>query len=89
MKRSILPACALALPFVVTGAFAAETPVMDETSRMNYALGYQLGRDLGLLVGVSSGANVWAARQLAEKIPGNITTVLPDRAERYFSTALM
>ena len=49
----------------------------------------RLSRDLGLLVGISSGANVWAARRLAEKIPGNITTVLPDRAERYFSTALM
>jgi len=49
----------------------------------------RLGRDLGLLVGISSGANVWAARRLAEEIPGNITTVLPDRAERYFSTALM
>jgi len=49
----------------------------------------QLGRDYGLLVGISSGANVWAARQLMKKIPGNITTVLPDRAERYFSTALM
>lgn len=49
----------------------------------------RLGRDLGLLVGISSGANVWAARRLAERIPGNITTVLPDRAERYFSTALM
>jgi len=49
----------------------------------------QLGRDLGLLVGISSGANVWGARQLGRKISGNITTVLPDRAERYFSTALM
>lgn len=49
----------------------------------------RLSRDLGLLVGISSGANVWAARRLAERIPGNITTVLPDRAERYFSTALM
>jgi cysteine synthase A len=49
----------------------------------------QLGRDLGLLVGVSSGANVWAARQLARKYGGNIATVLPDRAERYFSTALL
>jgi len=49
----------------------------------------QLSMDYGLLVGISSGANVWAARRLAEKIPGNITTVLPDRAERYFSTALM
>ena len=49
----------------------------------------ELGRDFGLLVGISSGANVWAARQVAEKLPGNITTVLPDRAERYFSTALL
>jgi cysteine synthase A len=49
----------------------------------------QLGRNYGLMVGISSGANVWAARQLALKIKGNITTVLPDRAERYFSTALM
>lgn len=49
----------------------------------------QLSRDYGLLVGISAGANVWAARQLAKRIPGNITTVLPDRAERYFSTSLM
>ena len=53
-----------------------------ETSR-------QLSKDHGLLVGISSGANIWAARQLSRKIKGNITTVLPDRAERYFSTALM
>ena len=49
----------------------------------------QLGIEHGLLVGISSGANVWAARQLAGKIQGNIATVLPDRAERYFSTALL
>jgi len=49
----------------------------------------QLGRDHGLLVGISSGANVWAARQVARRISGNIATVLPDRAERYFSTALL
>lgn len=49
----------------------------------------QLGRDYGLLVGISSGANVWAARQLAARVRGNIATVLPDRAERYFSTALL
>ena len=49
----------------------------------------QLGRDLGLLVGISSGANVWAARQLAGRGLGNVATVLPDRAERYFSTALL
>lgn len=49
----------------------------------------QLGRDHGLLVGISSGANVWAARHVAARMKGNVATVLPDRAERYFSTALM
>jgi len=49
----------------------------------------ELGRDCGLLVGISSGANVWAARQIARTCEGNIVTVLPDRAERYFSTALL
>ena len=49
----------------------------------------QLGRDHGLLVGISAGANVWAARHLAKRLQGNIATVLPDRAERYFSTALL
>ena len=49
----------------------------------------QLGRDQGLLVGISSGANVWAARLLASRGEGNVATILPDRAERYFSTALL
>ena len=49
----------------------------------------ELGRDFGLLVGISSGANVWAARQLSRRLPGQIATVLPDRAERYFSTSLI
>jgi len=45
----------------------------------------------GLLVGTSSGANVWAAKQMAKKYGGDkvIATVLPDRAERYFSTSLL
>ncbi|MCX8064707.1 MAG: cysteine synthase A [Candidatus Hydrogenedentes bacterium] len=49
----------------------------------------ELGRKYGLLVGISSGANVWSAREMAKKIKGNVATVLPDRAERYFSTSLM
>jgi cysteine synthase A len=49
----------------------------------------QLGRDHGLLVGISSGANVWASRQMAGRLKGNIATVLVDRAERYFSTSLL
>jgi cysteine synthase A len=49
----------------------------------------RLGGEHGLLVGISSGANIWAAREVAERIDGNIATVLPDRAERYFSTSLL
>ena len=48
----------------------------------------QLNRN-GLLVGISSGANVWAARQAALSFSGNVTTILPDRVERYFSTTLL
>ncbi len=49
----------------------------------------QLGREHGLLVGISSGAMIWAARNLRQRFAGTIATVLPDRAERYFSTALI
>ncbi|MBR6707032.1 MAG: cysteine synthase A [Clostridia bacterium] len=51
----------------------------------------ELARVQGLLVGTSSGANVWAAKKMAEKYGKGmiVATVLPDRAERYFSTALI
>lgn len=51
----------------------------------------ELAREQGLLVGTSSGANVWTASQMAKKYGKDlvIATVLPDRAERYFSTALI
>ena len=51
----------------------------------------RLARAEGMLVGTSSGANVWAAMQLAKELgpDKSVVTVLPDRAERYFSTALI
>lgn len=50
----------------------------------------ELARVPGFLCGISSGANVWAAKKLAEKYGTDkiIATVLPDRMERYFSTGL-
>lgn len=50
----------------------------------------RLHREFGMLVGTSSGANVVAALKIASKLgPGaTIVTLLCDRAERYFSTAL-
>lgn len=49
-----------------------------------------LSRKEGILCGISSGTNVAAALKLAEKLgPGKtVVTVLPDTAERYFSTPL-
>ena len=54
-----------------------------ETSR-------RLAREEGLLAGISSGTNVFAALRLAKRLgPGKtVVTVLPDTAERYFSTPL-
>jgi len=49
----------------------------------------RLAREEGLLVGTSSGANIWAAMEISKRLDGNIATVLPDRAERYFSTSLI
>ena len=50
----------------------------------------RLAREEGLVCGISSGTNVAAALKLAKKLgPGKtVVTVLPDTAERYYSTLL-
>lgn len=50
-----------------------------------------LARSQGILVGTSSGANVWASMEAAKRYghEKKIVTVLPDRVERYFSTSLI
>ena len=50
----------------------------------------RLAREEGIMCGISSGTNVAAAVKLAKKLgPGKtVVTVLPDTAERYFSTPL-
>ena len=51
----------------------------------------ELTRVQGILCGTSSGANIWTAKQMAKKYVKDkvIATVLPDRAERYFSVNLL
>jgi cysteine synthase A len=51
----------------------------------------ELARVQGILCGTSSGANIWTAKKMAEKYGKDkvIATVLPDRAERYFSVNLL
>lgn len=48
----------------------------------------RIAREEGLLVGTSSGANVFAALHM-DNGHNRVVTILPDRAERYFSTALL
>ena len=70
-----------------------DTAVYDEviavTEEDAFAAGRQVGRTEGVLVGISSGAAVWAAVQLAKR-PENrgktIVTLLPDTGDRYLST---
>ncbi len=51
----------------------------------------ELARVQGLLCGTSSGANVWAAKEITKKYGSDkiVATVLADRMERYFSTGLL
>jgi len=59
-------------------------PVSDEHA---FQFARRMGKEEGLLVGISSGAACFAANKLAEELgPGkNIVVILPDTGERYFS----
>lgn len=66
--------------------------VLDKTITVNsdeaIEMARRLSREEGLLVGISSGANVVGALRMQEEIGGKIGTVAPDTAERYMSTDL-
>lgn len=68
-----------------------DTDIYDEILRIEdkdaYDMTNRLAREEGLLVGISSGANVFAANQIAQKIgPGKqVVTLLCDTGERYLS----
>ena len=51
----------------------------------------RLTREESILAGTSSGANVWASIRVSDELGSGcrVVTVLPDRAERYFSTSLL
>ena len=71
------------------------TSVYDEvitvSSEDAFAQGRQLARTEGVLVGISSGAALWAAGQLARRPESkgkNIVVLLPDSGDRYLSTPM-
>ena len=54
-----------------------------------FDLARRIAKEEGIFVGMSSGAALWAARQLAGEIgSGTIVTIFPDRGEKYLSTSL-
>ena len=72
-----------------------DTSVYDEVISVADEDAFETGRELaakeGLLVGISSGAAVWAAGQLAQRPESKgktIVAILPDTGERYLSTAM-
>ena len=72
-----------------------DTQVYDEiipvTNEDAFALGREVGHSEGVLVGISSGAAVWAALQIArrpESAGKTIVVLLPDTGDRYLSTPL-
>ena len=72
-----------------------DTKVYDEIIPVEnddaFALGKEMGRSEGVLVGISSGAALWAAIEIAKR-PGSegktIVVLLPDTGDRYLSTPL-
>ncbi len=49
----------------------------------------QVANDEGILIGISAGANIAAAKKLAEKFPGKkVVTVAPDGADKYMSMGI-
>ena len=74
---------------------ALDRSLLDEVVRVTDEQAFQTGREMarsfGLLVGISSGAAVWAARQLCareEFRDKTVVAVLPDSGDRYFSSPM-
>ena len=71
-----------------TGVYDEIITVENEDA---FATGKEIGKSEGVLVGISSGAAVWAAIELAkreENIGKTIVVLLPDTGDRYLSTPL-
>ena len=71
-----------------TGIYDEIIPVENEDA---FATGREIGHSEGILVGISSGAAVWAAVEIAkrpENAGKNIVVLLPDTGDRYLSTLM-
>ncbi|MDE5602428.1 MAG: cysteine synthase A [Helicobacter sp.] len=70
-----------------------DTALIDEILKVDAQWAMEESRKVakteGIFVGISTGANLWAAKEMAKKYPNtNIVTILCDTGERYLSTEL-
>jgi len=83
MNRLLTTAAPVALTLLAATAFAADPPAMDEAGRISYALGYQLGRDLGtteirsdlLLRGLEDGRKGTSAALKPEEMQASLSSL--------------
>ena len=100
-KSSAVLSTGIAGPHKIQGIGAGfvpkvlDTAVYDEIIPVEnddaFAMGKEVGRNEGVLVGISSGAALWAAVELAKRPENegkNIVVLFPDTGDRYLSTPL-
>ncbi len=100
-KSSAVLSTGVAGPHKIQGIGAGFVPKVLDTSVYDeiipvenddaFAMGKEVGRNEGVLVGISSGAALWAAVELAKRPENegkNIVVLFPDTGDRYLSTPL-
>lgn len=100
-KSSAVLSTGVAGPHKIQGIGAGFVPKVLDTSAYDeiipvenddaFAMGKEVGRNEGVLVGISSGAALWAAIEIAKRPENsgkNIVVLFPDTGDRYLSTPL-
>lgn len=100
-KSSAVLSAGVAGPHKIQGIGAGFVPKVLDTSVYDeiipvenddaFAMGKEVGRNEGVLVGISSGAALWAAIEIAKRPENsgkNIVVLFPDTGDRYLSTPL-
>ncbi len=75
-------------PLIFNSKFIDKT-ILIKNDKKAFKLAKKLHKDEGLLVGISTGASLWGALEIAKNInKANIVIIAPDKSDRYISTEL-